>query len=37
MFSIEEKEFLKKEGYLVVNLKELYPKEFERAEKILQE
>ena len=37
MFSIEEKEFLKKEGYLVVNLKELYPKEFERAEKILQD
>ena len=37
MFSIKDKEFLKKEGYLVVNLKELYPNEFERAEKILQD
>lgn len=37
MFSVKDKEFLKKEGYLVVNLKELYPNEFERAEKILQD
>ncbi len=37
MFSIEEKEFLNDEGYLVVNIKELYPEEFERAEKILKE
>ena len=37
MFSIKDKEFLKKEGYLVVNLKELYPNEFERAEKVLQD
>jgi hypothetical protein len=37
MFSVKEKQFLKKEGYLVVNLKQLYPKEFETAEKLLQE
>jgi hypothetical protein len=37
MFSVKDKEFLKKEGYLVVNLKELYPNEFERAEKVLQD
>ena len=37
MFSIQDKEFLKTEGYLVVNLKELYPIEFEKAEKLLQD